>query len=73
MTLKTQTPKLSERIGKLLEENKILQQELKEAKKGQLGALVATLLESVESVDGKSLLAAQVDLDAEARGVVPTS
>ncbi len=63
--LKTQTPKLSDRVAKLLEENKNLQNELKEAKKGKLGALVNSLLEQVEVIDGKSLLAVQVDLDAE--------
>ncbi|MBA2727352.1 MAG: alanine--tRNA ligase [Parachlamydiaceae bacterium] len=64
-TLKTQAPKLSERIGKLLEENKSLLNELKEAKKGKLGALAADLVNQAEIVEGKTLLAAQVDLDAD--------
>jgi len=64
-SLKTQAPKLFERVGKLLEENKNLQQELKEAKKGKLGALVSGLVEQAEIVHGKALIAAQVDLDGD--------
>lgn len=64
--LKTQVPKISDRIEKLLEENKNLLIELKNLKKGQLEGFVNNLLTQAESVNGKSLLAVKVDLDGDA-------
>lgn len=63
--LKTQPPKLAERIEKLLEENKHLALELKSAKKGQMAGFVQSLLDKVETVNGTPLLVVQVDLNAE--------
>ncbi len=64
-TLKTQPQKLTERIEKLVEENKQLAQELKVFKKGQLGGTVTTLLSQVETVNQIPLLASKVDLSSE--------
>lgn len=64
-TLKSQPQKLQERIDKLLEENKQLQQELKQAKKGQAADIAATLMSKVEMVNNVPLLAAQLDVSPE--------
>ncbi|PJD96072.1 MAG: alanine--tRNA ligase [Parachlamydia sp.] len=60
--LKTQPPKLRERIEKLLEENKHLHQELKSLKKGQLGIMLEQLLQKSEVVQQIPFLAAQLEL-----------
>lgn len=65
VTLKTLPAKLFERIEKLLEENKNLQQALKEVQKGQLNLLVADLLKKVEIKNGLPHLIAPVSLSAE--------
>lgn len=64
--LKTQPQKLSERIEKLLEENKQLAQEIKQAKKGQMGELVTSLISKIETIGGNTqLLAVEVSLSPE--------
>lgn len=63
--LKTQPSKVSERIEKLLEENKQLLQELKALKKGTLDQVVEKLTANVETVAGKPLLVAKVDFEGE--------
>lgn len=65
VVLKTQPGKLSERIEKLIEENKQLAHELKEAKKSQLGGQAASLLSKVETINGISALFVEVDLKPE--------
>jgi alanyl-tRNA synthetase len=59
--LKTQVPLLSERLGKLLEENKQLSQQLKVMKKQVLGSVVESLATQVEHLEGIPFLAVQVD------------
>lgn len=63
--LKTQVPKLEERLLKLIEENKGLAQQLKMAKKGAMEGSVAALVNKMEQVSGLSFIAAQVDLQGE--------
>lgn len=63
--LKTQSPKLLERVEKLIEENKNLQQTLKEMQKGQLNVVVGDLLKKVETKNGIPHLIAPVKLSAE--------
>lgn len=63
--LKTQVPKLHERISKLIEENKGLAQQLKSAKKGAMEGNVAALVNKMEKVSGLPFIAAQVDLQGE--------
>lgn len=63
--LKTQPTKLLERIEKLLEENKELSNQIKNAKKGQLSELVSTLIKRVEQVKDVPLLTADLDVSPE--------
>lgn len=63
--LKSQPQKLTERIEKMLEENKQLQLEVKASKKNQLDALIKTLQTKVEVVKDVPLLVASLDLSAE--------
>lgn len=64
-SLKTQPQKLQERIDKLLEENKQLVQELKSAKKGQLGGIIDALLAKIETTHQIPLLIADLPISAE--------
>lgn len=64
-TLKIPSPKLLERIEKLLEENKQLLLEIKAFKKLQLVSLVDSLLSKVEVVNGNSFLSAELELSSE--------
>lgn len=63
--LKVPSQKLVERIEKMLEEHKLVLQELKTAKKGQLGDVITNLLKKVEVVKEVSLLAAEIDVGPE--------
>jgi alanyl-tRNA synthetase len=63
--LKTQVPKIPERIEKLLEENKHLMQQLKQIKAGALSDLIDILAKQIEQVAGTPFLAAQVSLEDE--------
>lgn len=63
--LKTQPLKLLERLEKLQEENKALQQELKNSKKNQLNELVQSLIQQVEKVDHLPYLAQTAHLNGE--------
>ncbi len=60
--LKTQPQKLQTRIEKILEENKVLAQELKTLKKGQLKSMVAELVQSAREIEGVSLVANEVSV-----------
>lgn len=64
-TLKAQIAKLPERVDKLLEENRQLVNELKEAKKAQLQKTVAEITQKRESMNHLSLVALQLDLPVE--------
>ncbi len=64
-TLKTQSAKVSERIEKLVEENKHLMQQLKGFQKGHLDKLVNSLLEKAEKRPKGTLIAAKVALSSE--------
>lgn len=63
--LKTQPSKLSERIEKLLSENKALAQDAKNLRQGQLKGLLDQLLSQVETVGGIRLLVANVSIPLE--------
>lgn len=63
--LKIPEPKVSERIEKLIDENKQLANELKAFRKGQVGALREKLLQEKEVIRGISLIASEVSLPAE--------
>lgn len=63
--LKTQPQKIQERIEKLLEENKQMAGELKNAKKSQIEGLVNTLIGKAEMINQTPLIAANVDLGPE--------
>lgn len=63
--LKTQPAKLSERLEKLLEENKQLVQEVKAAKKAQLQALLSTLSNQIVQLNDCSILTVEVPLSQE--------
>lgn len=63
--LKTQVPKLQERLSKLLEENKGLAHQLKAAKKGAMEGHVASLVNAMETISGVPFIAVQVDLQGE--------
>jgi alanyl-tRNA synthetase len=63
--LKTLPTKLSERIEKLLEENRLMALELKQAKKGQLAGLAQTLIEKAEKVKQITLIAAELEVTPE--------
>jgi alanyl-tRNA synthetase len=60
--LKTEPSKIDQRLEKLLEENKALTLELKNAKKGQLGDMINELLKKVEIINGTPILASVIDL-----------
>lgn len=64
-TLKVPVIQVQERLEKLLEENKLLGQELKEMKKSQLVALTENLLGQMEQVGSFPLLIAEVPLSVE--------
>ncbi|MGZ3732475.1 MAG: alanine--tRNA ligase, partial [Parachlamydiaceae bacterium] len=59
--LKTQVPLLAERLGKLLEENKHLSQQLKVMKKQVLESIVESLVTQVEHLEGIPFLAVKID------------
>lgn len=63
--LKTQPVKLTERIEKLLEEGKELNQQIKAAKKGQLSELISSLLSKVETINNTPLLTAQLNVTSD--------
>lgn len=63
--LKTQPQKITERIEKLVEENKQHAQSLKMAKKVQLEELIRSLVSRVETVNGIAFLAVELKLSAE--------
>lgn len=63
--LKTSVSKVSERLEKLVDENKQLQQELKELKKGNLKELVTALLSKAETIRGIPAVLAKLDLYGE--------
>ncbi|MBA3603619.1 MAG: alanine--tRNA ligase [Parachlamydiaceae bacterium] len=63
--LKSQVPKLPERIEKLLEENKHLTQQLKAVRTETLSGVIDILAKQVEQVSGTPFLAAQVSLEGE--------
>ena len=60
--LKVPIGKLSDRLAKLIEENKSLKAELQNASKAKMGSLVGDLMKKVETVDGFSFLAAALDV-----------
>lgn len=64
-SLKTQPAKLMERLEKLLEENKDLANQIKSAKKGQLGDLAASLIKQAETVNGVPLIATEQEVSPE--------
>jgi alanyl-tRNA synthetase len=64
-SLKTQPAKLMERLEKLLEENKELANQIKSAKKGQLGDLAASLIKQAEIVNGVPLIATEQEVSPE--------
>ncbi len=59
--LKCPPAKLSERVEKVLEENKLLALQLKASKKVQLDALMANVLSRVENIHDVSLIAAKIE------------
>lgn len=63
--LKAQPHQLKERLAKLLEETKLLQQELKGAKQSQLADSLNKLLSHKEQIGSFTLLAATLPLTAE--------
>lgn len=64
-SLKTQPQKLTERLEKLLEENKQLAQELKGFKKEQMSGLVKALVAKTQTIKKIPLIAAEVTLSPE--------
>jgi len=63
--LKTLPAKLMERLEKLVDENKQLAHEVKQAKKGQLSELVASLSTQIETIKQHPVLLAEVKLTPE--------
>ncbi len=63
--LKTQPPKLLERIEKLVEENKALAHQLKTFRKAQLNGLAGSLIAKLETINHIPLVAADVDISPE--------
>ncbi len=63
--LKTQVPKLPERVEKLLEENVQLMQELKLAKKGQMSGQITAFLAQVETINHTPVLFVKLTAPAE--------
>ncbi len=63
--LKTPSPKAHERVEKLLEENKLLLNELKEAKRAGLNGTVSELLAKAESANGIRFLVEEVSASPE--------
>lgn len=63
--VKAQPQQLRERIEKLLEENRMLSQELKGLKEGQLKDTVAALFKHVETINGVAFLSGALTVTAE--------
>lgn len=63
--LKTQSPKLKERIEKLIEENKVLQENVKNLQKAQLNQLITNLQQKIEQTTKGSILAEKVEVSQE--------
>lgn len=63
--LKIPSQKLAERVEKLLEENRLAAQELKEVKKAQMGGLADSLLKKVETVHDIPLLVAALTISPD--------
>ncbi len=63
--LKTQPQKIMERVDKLLEENKGLQQQLKEIKAQGVKALVNDLVDKAQEINGTPLITADLVLDGD--------
>lgn len=63
--LKTDPAKLDERLDKLLDEQKTLNEIIKKFKKDKLDILAKELVEKKETVKGASILAAQTKLDSD--------
>jgi alanyl-tRNA synthetase len=63
--LKTTPQKFNERIEKLLEENKQLQLELKNAKKHQQKEIVSSLLSNAENCNGTPLISKTLEMDSD--------
>lgn len=63
--LKTQPTKLATRLEKLIEENKQLVSELKDAKKSQLGSVVNDLLNKSEKINGVTIIAEELSLSPD--------
>jgi alanyl-tRNA synthetase len=63
--LKVPAQLVQDKVQALLDENRLLTQELKVLRKGQLKALLAKCLSSKENVGAISFVAAQVEMQAE--------
>ena len=64
-TLKTQPSKLTERIGKLIEENKDLAAHVKAARKNQIASLVDGAVKKAEIINQIPLVLAELDLKGD--------
>jgi alanyl-tRNA synthetase len=65
--LKTAPAEVPSRIGKLLEERRVLQRELDQLKRAQAGEAAGDLMEQVREINGTKVLGVRVDgIDAEA-------
>lgn len=63
--LKTPVPKLQEKIDRLVEDNKMLAQELKQAKKGQVAEMSSSLASKIEFIHQIPMIVTQVDVSPE--------
>lgn len=63
--LKTQPHQLAERLEKLLEENKQLEQSLKSVKQGQLNGLIQELVDQSEMIGNKKVLIQELSIAIE--------
>lgn len=63
--LKVAPKKLTSKLERLLEENRLLAEEIKEIRKREAEGLIHALLEKVETINGIPLLAAEVDVPAK--------
>lgn len=63
--LKTPVPKLHERLLRLIEENKALTHQLKEAKKEAMEGNVIALINQMENISGFPILAAHVEMPGD--------
>lgn len=63
--LKTQPQKLIDRIEKLMEENKLMAIEIKQAQKARLDLIVNNLLAQMETINGVPFLGVRLPLSAE--------